>query len=69
MTHANIKKDCIIKVTDIGNANLFCLRAIVNNIDLDTRYTQLYHIIEVIFVNLAIDNIQAEGTVENNDVN
>ena len=65
---ANAKGDCIVKVAGVSNADLFRLRAVVSGMDLDTGCTQLYHIVEVVFVDLAVGSVQAEGTVESGDV-
>ena len=65
---ANVKRDYVVEVAGVSNADLFRLRAVVDGVDLDTGCTQLYHMVEVIFVDLAVDSVQAEDTVESGDV-
>ena len=54
---ANAEGDCIVEVAGVSNVDLFRLRAVVNGVDLDTGCIQLYHIVEVVFVDLAVDSI------------
>ena len=46
-----------MEVANVNNTDLFHLRAVVDGVDLDTGCTQLYYIIEVIFVDLTIGNV------------
>ncbi len=57
-----------MEVAGVGNVDLFRLRTVVNSINLDIKYIQLYYIVEIVFIDLAVDSIQAEGTVEGGDV-
>jgi len=57
-----------VEVAGVGNVDLFRLRTVVNSINLDIKYIQLYYIVEIVFIDLAVDSIQAEGTVEGGDV-
>ncbi len=65
---ANVEGDCVVEVAGVNNTDLFRLRAVVGSVDLDIGCIQLYYIVEVVFVDLTVGNIQAEGTVENGDV-
>ena len=42
---ANTEGDCVIEVAGISNADLFRLRVIVNSVDLDIGYIQLYYMV------------------------
>ena len=53
----NAKGDCVMEVAGVNNADLFRLRAVVSGVDLDTRCIQLYYIIEVVFVDLAVGSV------------
>ncbi len=57
-----------MEVAGVSNTDLFRLRAVIGSVDLDTGCIQLYHMVEVIFVDLAVGSVQAEGTVEGGDV-
>ena len=46
-----------MEVANVNNADLFRLRAVVDGVDLDTGCTQLYHMVEVIFVDLAVGSV------------
>ncbi len=54
---ANVKGDCVIEIAGVNNTDFFRLRAVVGNVDLDIGYIQLYYIVEVVFVDLAVDSI------------
>ena len=57
-----------MEVAGVSNTDLFRLRAVVGGVYLDIGCTQLYHIVEIVFVDLAVSSVQTEGTVEGGDV-
>ena len=53
----NVEGDCVVEVAGVSNVDLFCLRAVIGGVDLDIGCIQLYYIVEVVFVDLAVGSV------------